>query len=93
MGEREMERRRQLKAECEYVQAAGSWWNYDAQMDEYAGWRNPERAYAIGSLLSELALQWYDLPERARKDLLRAARGILGERHDGKRGWTNSVNP
>jgi len=88
-----MERARRLKAECEYVKAAGSWWNYEAHMDGYAGWRSPERAYAMGSLLSALALQWYDLPERARADLLRAARGILGERHDGKRGWTNSVNP
>jgi hypothetical protein len=84
MGERDMERARRLKAEREYVARAARWWNREARMDQYAGWRSPERAFSMGSLLAGLAIEWFDLSDRTRSQVLHVARGVLGERSDGK---------
>jgi len=86
MGEREQERVRQMKADRDYVARAAHWRNYEAAQDQYAGWRNAERAYELGSLLSYMAIHWFDLPDPMRKTVLHVARGVLGERHDGNRG-------
>jgi hypothetical protein len=86
VGERQQEQRRQMKIDRDYVERAAHWWNYEAAQDQTAGWQSPERAYAIGSSLSEMAVQWFDLPESMRRTVLHVARGVLGERRDGNRG-------
>jgi hypothetical protein len=75
-----------MRADRYYVQRAAHWWNNKAAQDQNAGWRNPERAYEMGSLLAEMAIQWFHLSESLRETLLHVARGVLGERHDGNRG-------
>ena len=80
MGEKSIERARRFKGEREYVAQAAEWWNHEAAMQQYAGWRDPERAYSLGALLGDLSIQWSDLPDRTREIVLHAARGLLGQR-------------
>jgi hypothetical protein len=74
---RAMERARRLKAESEYVARAAQWWNREARMDQYAGWRNPERAFSMGSLLADLSIDWFDLSDTTRSAVLHVARAVL----------------
>ena len=76
------------QADAELIEAAAHWLTSRANLEHFAGWQRPERAYATSSLLSTIALQLADVPESVRHEAVRAARELIGEREAAGRAST-----
>lgn len=87
-SEREYQRFLRLKADAELIESAARWLNSRANLEHFAGWQRPERAYAMSSLLSMIALQLAEVPEPVRHEAVEAARELTGEREAAGRAST-----
>ena len=87
-NEREYQRWVRLKADAELIEAAARWLTSRANQEHFAGWQRPDRAYAMSSLLSMIALQLAEVPEPVRREAVQAARELTGEREAAGRAST-----
>ena len=86
MNQREWRAFELRKADEAVLDRAAAWLRHDAIQQQFAGFQHQERAFAVASLLDELARHLNDIDESVRRQAVATAHNLVGDRPGDPRG-------
>lgn len=70
----------QLQADRNVIDTAAAWLREQAWLEQYAGLHDKDRAFMLAAVLDSVSVQLDRIPDGLRREVVRSARWLLGDR-------------